>query len=771
MNMSNKCNKQLDIVYEYKISKFEDLKRFLEEKEIKKFLDVKKWNNYYFFDEKKLNLDYLKIKNKILDKIKNDENILIKSDYDTDWFLSWLIMFLWLNLLKESYQSNSEIKIKFTNRLEWYWWQFLIDYLTEKDNIWFDFSLLISTDEWITNVLNEKLLKKIDIIIFDHHMPLNHILYNFEEFKWYIFKKFKKEINSEFKEFDLNNFFIEKYHNNCEVDTKNITLTKDEKKLIKNFLNTKKWKELYKKLNEEHKLLIDDYMVLTKKDYFYWINEEKNKKIELFTWNSDDIKTSAWWTVFNFFRELIKDFQNEWKINLVKNLRWLINLFSVFWWITIVSDKMPLQVLENYSIVQLSFKILNIILKEFLKNNINVENHKINDEFKIFLIKRLFWLEWSQNNELLLLIYNTIYFIFKTVWFNEIKYKSIWFWIAPVINSFWRLFSINILFEKLLKWELDDILFWNNKRKKITTQLIKELEKWEIFNKYEWKTVTIFEFNWLENFWKEYEKLIKFYSTYLSNSSRYLFDIDYLEDPWFCLSPKEMQKLLDFKLNLNKIFDNSYINIDWMLSLISSKLMWQYWKNVIVWKTLNNWIFKWSARFNVNFFDYNLHKLNSINKAWWHNKAFWIEIQNITEFINEIDNSLEKIWQDKINKSNTILIKLNVILEDWFYDFFTKYLDIIKELFELEIQLNDLEKFIEEEKIKIWTFKNDKVKLVKLNLLNKMTELLYFNDDLFNLLDEKWEIWLIKELNWKIQQVNDFNINNYNNFLNFILSY
>jgi len=106
---------------------------------------------------------------KILKTIKNNERIVVFWDYDVDWVTATYVVFYFLH----NFLKYKNISIRLPSRSDGYgirW--FHIDELKEKD-----VKLVITVDNGITAIEEIDYAKKIwiDIIVTDHHIPLEHI--------------------------------------------------------------------------------------------------------------------------------------------------------------------------------------------------------------------------------------------------------------------------------------------------------------------------------------------------------------------------------------------------------------------------------------------------------------------------------------------------------------------------------------------------------------------------------------------------------------------
>ena len=138
--------------------------RYIENKEA--FLNPTWQNSWY--NPFKLN-DINKAINRIIKAIKNNERIIVFWDYDADWITSTYVLFYFIY----KFLKYKNISIRLPSRQDGYWIRnFHIDELKEKN-----VSLVITVDNWITAIEEVEYAKKlwIDVIITDHHTPLENI--------------------------------------------------------------------------------------------------------------------------------------------------------------------------------------------------------------------------------------------------------------------------------------------------------------------------------------------------------------------------------------------------------------------------------------------------------------------------------------------------------------------------------------------------------------------------------------------------------------------
>ena len=774
----SKSNFELKYKFKNEINNFKDFKKIIEENKINNFQEIKSKLKAFLIDHKYW-LDFDTISEKILNKLINWNNILIVSDYDSDWFWWSMQLYILINFLINLLNSKSKIKIKFTNRLEWYWWQKIVDYLTEqkKDIFLNKNDLVIFEDLWINLNFNLKLINKFDIIVIDHHNPKTFLFQNFDEFNQLFIKEINKKGN-EIKTIDeLDNYLLNLNEKDVE---KTLTSFFDK---IKNRKKIKEIKEYY-----WNKIIFTDYIIHTKKNYYYWINDEKNKKlIKIDEWKDYKIKTSAWWTIFHLIDYLLSFYIKKTKIindeklkNNIQKLKLLKNLFTVISWITIISDKMPIKNLANFSISNLATEILWIFNTTIKKENLidfkKVKQLKLIDK-KNIVFKSLLWIsKWANENKnidfMFDFIFNLFYFYWKTIDFKtKITFTDIWFKIAPTINSYWRLFLLSLLFENIYYWNLNDILYSNELRKEITNELIEYLENWnnKIFDVKENWLMRVVNFKWLENYWKNYDLKIKQVINKINSSSNINYELQY----------KEAKDYDNINLtNLKKIYSKENVNIDWILSIISSRIMWQEWKNVVVWKyNLEKKIFHWSARFNINFFDNWFQFVNWIENAWWHNRAFWLKLNNVDLFLDWLLKKYEELWIEEVEDNENLLINISLFFNKTFIKEFLKYYEILIDVFDnIKIDFNfNTENMKNKSEIILDWFKNKKFQLFKLKIIDTKIQFLFWWNKYYKIFEENSnnnliEFNKIKNLFKNIYNVNTISLkNDYDDYISITL--
>lgn len=106
--------------------------------------------------------------NRILVAIKKNEKIVVFWDYDVDWICSTYILYVFIN----KFLNYKNISIRLPNRLkDWYWIR--TTHIDELKKLWV--KLIVTVDNWITSIeeSNHCKVNNIDLIITDHHKPLD----------------------------------------------------------------------------------------------------------------------------------------------------------------------------------------------------------------------------------------------------------------------------------------------------------------------------------------------------------------------------------------------------------------------------------------------------------------------------------------------------------------------------------------------------------------------------------------------------------------------
>lgn len=157
----------LDFEYWIEYNNLEQLKK--ENKKLFDYInDKNSWKHVKYIDKYINDMYWYETAYQIIQQnLKENKNILIYGDYDSDWTNAWINIFSIINILKKKLNSKSEIKIKHSNRVEWY--GIKPEIIKENKGFFNKYDLMIVVDLWcsvdFTGIENN------NIIVFDHHIP------------------------------------------------------------------------------------------------------------------------------------------------------------------------------------------------------------------------------------------------------------------------------------------------------------------------------------------------------------------------------------------------------------------------------------------------------------------------------------------------------------------------------------------------------------------------------------------------------------------------
>lgn len=574
-------------------------------------------NNMYWFET---------AYNFIIEKIKANESFLIYWDYDSDGINSTINTYLTLNILKFLYKSNSDIKIKNWNRLEWYWIKPTVikenkDFFTKYDNI-------ITVDLWCS--IDFSLIKnEVNIIVFDHHLPTIEQMSD-----WILY---------------INPIFYSETHlikDLISKDTKYIT-----NNVNKYYDND--WKKRLRKVYKE--------------DILNKLNKDNIKNMTEI-WN----KISAWLLTAFFWRfvmdKLIKDDSITKTEKIKNNLEKIKDFYLITWTITTITDVMPLQDIINFTVVQKWSQIYNNLLNEAdEKTYINKYDFIFGDKEKITDVSS--YIIWN-------IVNNYIYVLkqFEDKEWNKRKFSitNIWFYFWPYFNSFWRTIIPEYLIYKIIQWQKDDS--YNTIRK--NNQKLFEEKILENIKEYSANKVNIVDIQDLIKDWSKtnlfnnnsYEELMYTLMNFFNEKLPY-FDNFYSEDKYNINKDlkkkltlwlkKDIKELIEQPIDViikNKvqaldivsyIEENKIMFTEWIVWLIANKVntgyiwiawIWEksfYWNNILIKSS-------WRSKIDFNDIQEELKKKKIIAYFWWHNRAFWIGV--FKDKIKDFQNYIEEKW-------------------------------------------------------------------------------------------------------------------------------
>lgn len=661
------------------IRSFEEMEKFEKEnilfnliKNILDNLDTRRWTV-----NAGVHLPFIKRTVSTICKGLNEQkDFLLCTDYDVDWMLSGLELYSMISLLNAAFNKNSKCYLRPSTRDEWYGLTHQFFESKEYDNIWY----VMTTDLWISvEFPKEFISKKEKIIVFDHHTPITNIYLSIKEFKerWLAkhpdFVISKKSFSSQGEQMDF-------------LETLKEFMSEDpcfNEKFVRTFIANNYTLNSYSDYYKYYVDFLEEYRTKTSA-FDEWANgvEFKLNK-ELWEtvarmWMSEIWQSSAWELASSILELLIDKLVAT--NYLSKKAKKLIDLHTVYWGITAISDVTKLESCNNLWFVLKSKHLMKELRILYNKHKEKKWAMKLAlcDYLGINNVNSLFWNHFpsisdNQINHMKDYL-NQLSNFFEWLMQFEFTTTGIWFSIAPTINAYGRMSIPHFFFTRILTWEdaIKGCKSYNSFRKEIQKK-VQEVVMNDIEDN---PNIPIAVWGCIESdfgkFWKEYDEetvhkayqnIKKFFNTKFPQY--FIWDTTDLSESQIL---QEEEKML--------------INKEWVIWLVANKIQNILLKPAIVWvyQDVSKNSLKGSWRSALSLFDLKASTFQSVNSIWGHKEAFGISINNKKLFIEEFEKALEGknieelytvysdalfVLKDDVNYLNAI--KKLLVIWEWFF--------------------------------------------------------------------------------------------------------